>query len=90
MKLQKNYFFKKYSVITAKITKKVIRYCPPLVTIVSLGCSSLLNIATRSSTKWSILLNHSYKNDMEKNTTCQVLDNDVSDQFLISDLLINF
>ena len=51
--------------------------------LVSLGCSSMVNILTRISTTCSTLLDHLYTNDVEKNTTRHVLDYDVSDHLLV-------
>ena len=47
--------------------------------LVSLGCSSMVNIPTHISTIWSTLLDHLHTNDVEKNITCHVLDYGISD-----------
>ena len=51
--------------------------------LVSLGCSSLVNVPTRISATCSTLLDHLYTNDLENRLSCSVLEYDISDHLPI-------
>ena len=51
--------------------------------LVSLGCSSLVNVPTRISATCSTLLDHLCTNDLENRLSCSVLEYDISDHLPI-------